>query len=216
MDACSQCPHPNDCLKVISCLDHLNAPFIRTRQAPRLMTPEQANACMSDLKTGRTIRRITGGGKFGPAIVSLRKFRKHCSLYREWGAQADRLAKVNEKAADRLKGEPKRKLTRDLCLKGLHPMKGENITIHKGRRQCLACRRIAAANPPIHSILPFLDKIKDELRRGISPGQICRGARGRGTLDRRLILVRSKRVLPLSSIEPGVRPIRLGGNRRQQ
>jgi hypothetical protein len=45
MDTCSQCPHPNDCLKVGSCLDELNAPFIETRQAPRLMTPEQANAC---------------------------------------------------------------------------------------------------------------------------------------------------------------------------
>jgi hypothetical protein len=33
-----------------SCLDALNAPFIKTNQAPRLMTPNQANACMAALR----------------------------------------------------------------------------------------------------------------------------------------------------------------------
>jgi hypothetical protein len=193
MDACSQCPHTNDCLKMGSCLDELNAPFIRTRQAPRLMTPEQANACMSDLKTGCTIRRITGGGKFGSAIVSFRKFSKHCSLYPEWGAEADRLAKINAKAGDVGKSvnSPKRKQTQEVCLKGLHQMKGDNLMMHKGRRACLACWRHHAANPPIHSILPVLDLIKDDLRRGISAGQICHGRpTGGGKVDRRLVRVR--------------------------
>jgi hypothetical protein len=192
MEPCSQCPHPKNCLKVSSCLDELNAPFIRTRQAPRLMTPKQANACMSDLKTGRTIRRITGGGKFGPAIVSFRKFRKHCSLYPEWGAEADRLAKINAKAGDVGKSvnSPKRKQTQEVCLKGLHQMKGDNLMMHKGRRACLACWRHHAANPPIHSILPVLDLIKDDLRRGISLGQICHGKPTRGgKVDRRLVRV---------------------------
>jgi hypothetical protein len=63
--------------------------------------------------------------------------------------------------------------------------------IHKGRRTCLACWRHHAANPPIHSILPVLDQIKDDLRRGISLGQICHGKpTGGGKIDRSLIRVR--------------------------
>jgi hypothetical protein len=27
------------------------------------------------------------GGKFGPAIVSLNKLKKHCALYPEWGEE---------------------------------------------------------------------------------------------------------------------------------
>ena len=54
MDACSQCPHPNDCLKVGSCLDELNAPFIKIREAPRLMTPEQANTCIAVMREGKS------------------------------------------------------------------------------------------------------------------------------------------------------------------
>ena len=86
MDACSQCPHPNDCLKVGSCLDKLNAPFIKTRQAPRLMTPEQANTCIAVMREGKTLRRFTNGGKFGPAVAPLKKFKYHCALYPEWRA----------------------------------------------------------------------------------------------------------------------------------
>jgi hypothetical protein len=70
-------------------------------------------------------------------------------------------------------------------------MKGDNLMMHKGRRACLACWRHHAANPPIHSILPVLDLIKDDLRRGISLGQICHGKpTGGGKMDRRLIRVR--------------------------
>jgi hypothetical protein len=63
--------------------------------------------------------------------------------------------------------------------------------IHKGRRACLACWRHHAAHPPIHSILPVLDLIKDDLRRGISLGQICHGRpTGGGKVNRRLVRVR--------------------------
>lgn len=103
MDACNQCPHPNDCLKIGSCLDDLNAPLIATGQFPRRMTPAQANDLMSALRVGWTLRRTCGGGKLGPAIVPLRKLKRHCALYPEWGEQAMRLAKANAKAADALK-----------------------------------------------------------------------------------------------------------------
>jgi hypothetical protein len=62
------------------------------------MTPEQANVCMSAMRGGKTIRRITNGGKLGPSIVSLRKLKYHCALYPQWGAEAKRLAAANAKA----------------------------------------------------------------------------------------------------------------------
>jgi hypothetical protein len=91
MDASSQCPHPNDCLKVGSCLDDLNAPLITSGQFPRRMTPAQANGVLAALQEGKTLRWMTNGGKLGPAIVSLTKWKKHCALYPEWGDGATRL-----------------------------------------------------------------------------------------------------------------------------
>jgi hypothetical protein len=85
MDACTQCPHPNDCLKVGACLDDINAPLIASGQFPRRMTPAQANEFTTALREGKTLRRITNGGKFGHAIVPLRKFKNHCALYPDWG-----------------------------------------------------------------------------------------------------------------------------------
>jgi hypothetical protein len=77
MDACSQCPHLNDCLKIGSCLDDLNAPLITSGQFPRRMTPAQAKEFMAALREGKTLRQITNSGKLGPAIVSLTKLKKH-------------------------------------------------------------------------------------------------------------------------------------------
>ena len=104
MEACAACPHQSDCLKIGSCLDELNAPAIAANQFPERMTPAQANRFMAALRDERTVRRICGGGKFGPAIASLTKFNKHCILYQEWGSEARRLAAANAKAADKLKG----------------------------------------------------------------------------------------------------------------
>jgi hypothetical protein len=55
MDACSQCPHPNDCLKVGSCLDEVNARYLaeHRNQFPRLMTSAQANIFMARLRDDR-------------------------------------------------------------------------------------------------------------------------------------------------------------------
>jgi hypothetical protein len=103
MEVCTVCPHQNDCLNTGACLDELNAPQIAANQFPERMTPAQANGFMAALRGGRTVRRICGGGKFGPAIASLTKFHKHCRLYSEWGVEARALAAANAKAADKLK-----------------------------------------------------------------------------------------------------------------
>ena len=106
MEACAACPHQGDCLKVGSCLDEINAQYLagHPNQFPRLMTSAQTSKFMEALRAGRTLRRICGGGEFGPAIASLTKFRKHCDLYPEWGAEANRLATANAKATDKLRG----------------------------------------------------------------------------------------------------------------
>lgn len=89
-----------------------------------------------------------------------------------------RLAKANAKAADRLKSVNSfwRKRTQELCLKGLHPMVGDNLRIDPstGRRACLACRKIAAKNPP--PMKPaMIALVKRELDRGISLSQMTFG-----------------------------------------
>ena len=40
-------------------------------------------------------------------------------------------------------------LTQEVCLKGLHQMKGDNLMIRKGRGACLARWKYHATHPPI-------------------------------------------------------------------
>ena len=113
-DACSQCPHTNDCLKMGSCLDEVNARYLaeHRNQFPRLMTSAQASIFMARLRAGESVRRMTSGSKdVGKALVPHNKYKHHCSAYPQWGAEADRLAKINAKAADIGKSvnSPKRK-----------------------------------------------------------------------------------------------------------
>jgi hypothetical protein len=142
MDACSQCPHPDDCSKVGACLDDINAQYLATRRSrfPRLMSPAQATAFMSRLRGGESIRRITGGGKLGPAVVPLSKLKKHCALYPEWGAEVTRLARVNSKAADSLKGSPTKR-ARTHCGRGhefaVHGLGYKNHV--NGKRYRISC-----------------------------------------------------------------------------
>jgi hypothetical protein len=225
VQTCAVCPHRRDCQKVGKCLDDVNAEYLSTRpnQFPRLMTPTQATTFMSRLQAGEAVRRMTSGGKLGKAVCSLEKFKKHCAAYPMWGEDAQRLAKINAKAADIMKSVNawKRKKTQELCLKGLHPMKGDNLMIHKGRRACLACWRHHATHPPIHSILPVLDLIKDDLRRGISLGQICHGKpTGGGKLDYSLMRVRPNVFYYYRKLNPDfdqfVRDALAGSNSRGQ
>jgi hypothetical protein len=57
--------------------------------ALRLAYPKMADEFMARLKAGSTVRKLTlGGKKFGPAIVTYSRFKKHCKLYPEWKAEA--------------------------------------------------------------------------------------------------------------------------------
>ena len=156
-----------------------SAARLRWLDVPPGMPTKLADEFMRRLKAGETLRRITSGDKrCGPALVTPQRFKKHCELHPVWAAEAMHLAKANAKAADRLKSINSywRKRTQQLCLKGLHPMVGSNVRIDPstGRRACLACRKIAAKNPP--SMKPaMIALVKREIDRGISLSQLTFG-----------------------------------------
>jgi hypothetical protein len=180
MDACSQCPHANDCLKVGSCLDDLNAPWIAANNFPQRMTPIQASQFMAALRAGRTLRRICGGGKFGPAIASLTKFHKHCRLYRDWGAEALQLAEANRKASEKLKGSGASRANETHCRNG-HPYSiygGFRDSHNDGRmfRYCIECRLIKARNPVKPLSPETIEQMKTLLRAGKAVRTFTSGA----------------------------------------
>jgi hypothetical protein len=65
MDACSQCPHSNDCQKVGACLDDINVPWIAKDLHPRFMIPAPATTFMNRLRSGESQRRLVDGGTLG-------------------------------------------------------------------------------------------------------------------------------------------------------
>lgn len=110
------------------------------------MTSELADEFMRRLTAGHTLRKITSGDKkCGPALVTPGRFKKHCEMHPQWGAEAMRLARANAKAADYGKGH-KRNLTH--CKFG-HPLSGENLYIAPGRRErkCMACTKLRYSTP---------------------------------------------------------------------
>jgi hypothetical protein len=169
MDACSQCPHPHDCMKVGACLDDINARYLATGRSrfPQLMSPAQATALMGRLRGGESMRRITGGGELGKAICSPGKVKKHCAAYPEWGTEVTRLARVNSKAANSLKGSGKRARTH--CGRGhefaVHGLGYKNHVNGKRYRYCKLCNKI---NSQQGGTLPsdVVEKIKTLVRAG--------------------------------------------------
>jgi hypothetical protein len=107
---------------------------------PPGLTPELASKFMLNLHGGMTIRDMTFNGEH--YICSLARFEKHCQLNPEWGVAARKLSWKNFKKKSRESSHQRRR-TAEMCLKGLHPMVGDNVMIsHKKNRQwrqCLAC-----------------------------------------------------------------------------
>ena len=126
MDACSQCPHPNDCLKVGACLDDINGVDIARRMTPRLMTPAQANAAMKEMVAGQSKRQFTQGKS---PIVTGRKLRKHCVAYPTYGVEIARLSERNIANVNARKSanQHMKRLTAEFCFKRLHRMTPDNI-----------------------------------------------------------------------------------------
>jgi hypothetical protein len=146
---------------------------------------------LSDERAARLMIELQGGRTPNSVNVKVHQLDTYFAAHPNYARDAQPLIDANVKAARRRKGERKRKLTAFLCLKGLHPMSGNNLMFHKGRRVCRACWRHHATHPPIHSILPVLNQIKEDLKRGVSLGQLIHGRpTGGGKFDGNLVLVR--------------------------
>jgi hypothetical protein len=124
--------------------------YLKWRDAPPGMSPALADEFMQEIKSGKTIRMLTSGmKKYGPAIVSRDRFKKHCELHPEWGQLV--LAMSDETGRSR-KGIHQTNKTH--CPNG-HPFAEHGrIAIHKGyrSRQCRACERLRYAEG--HPIKP--------------------------------------------------------------
>jgi hypothetical protein len=109
---------------------------------PKGLSDEKAARMMIALREGQTLR------KFG---VKAPRLEAYFAVHPEYAQEARPLIEANAKAAHLRKGARLRKMTKFFCLKGLHPMIGDNVRIDpsRGRRACLACRKAAAANPPL-------------------------------------------------------------------
>lgn len=154
---------------------------------PSGLTPELASRFMLCLHGGKTVRDMTGYGEHH--LCSAERFKKHCELNPEWGQKVRKLSDENTTKKKKAYAAAK---TLEFCANRLHQMTPNNVKVWKsGRRQCIACWNYARINPPIHSILPVLDQIKEKLSRGTSQGEIISGKpTGGGKTNRSLILVR--------------------------
>jgi hypothetical protein len=171
---------------------------------PPGLTPELASRFMLNLHGGMTIRDMTFNGEH--YICSLARFEKHCQLNPKWGVAARKLSWDNFKKKSRESSHQRRR-TAEMCLKGLHPMVGDNVMIsHKKNRQwrqCLACRRHAANNPPMASILAVVDVIKERIVKGASISEVTQGwPTGGGERNSSLILAPPNKFASLRRTNP--------------
>jgi hypothetical protein len=121
--------------------DKCRAGQLRWLNMPPGMPPDVAVVFMARLRAGSTNRKLTAGGKMGPALVSYERFKKHCALHPEWAEEARRISDANSRIA---KGSFKRGKVSQFCQSGRHRMEGDNVMVgrtHKrpGNRFCRAC-----------------------------------------------------------------------------
>jgi hypothetical protein len=116
--------------------DKQRASALKWKGMPPGMPPEMAIEFMARLQAGSTIRKLTSGiKKYGPAIVSYERFKKHGKMHPAWAADAWRISKVNGNAA---KGHFR---NRTHCLNGyLFAESARVADYNKGlTRQCRVC-----------------------------------------------------------------------------
>ena len=212
--------------------DKCRAGGLRWRGMPPGLPPKMAVEFMARIVAGETIRDLTSPASTGdpaapfiPPMVSTDRFRKHCELNPQWSAEVRKLSWANFANKSRESSHLRRR-TAEMCQKGLHPMTGDNVMIsHKENRrqwrQCLACRRAAARKPPLDSILPVVDLIKEKMANGTSVSELTQGhPTGGGQRNRSLILAPPNKFAYLRQIDPAfdlfVREHIRGSNSRGQ
>src|SRR4051794_16716101 len=103
--------------------DKIRAAYYRWVNMPPGIPSDMAVEFMERLKAGSTIRKLTGGGKLGPPMVSDDRFKKHCELNPAWAAEARGISRQNSTL---LKGAYLRNRTH--CKYG-HSLSGDNLYI---------------------------------------------------------------------------------------
>ena len=128
-----------------SLADKHRAAELKWRGKPPGMPPEVAVEFMEKLKAGSTIRKLTGGGKFGPARVSADRFKKHCDLNPIWAAEARRISDANGRHG---RGVLLRQRTH--CKNG-HSLEGAFVRRYRGGtiRACKICDTFGETEEPI-------------------------------------------------------------------
>ena len=126
--------------------DKCRAGQLKWRDALPGIPPELADEFISKLRAGSTIRKLTPGGeKLGPALATLDRFKKHCELNSEWGAEAWRISKANTRI-----GKIARFRAMTHCKYG-HPLADASLYQKDGyvARHCRTCRTIRGRRPSI-------------------------------------------------------------------
>jgi hypothetical protein len=147
---------------------------------PSGLPPEMAIKFMERLKAGKTLTALTSGRKpHGPRMVTAGRFKKHCQLNPAWGAEANRLAAVNAKAADKLKSSVA-KTSRAHCSRGhdfaLSGMAFKKHVNGKRYRYCKICNTENSRKGGKISV-EVVEKIKALVRSGNSLSSFTGGGR---------------------------------------
>jgi hypothetical protein len=155
-----------------SLADKHRAAELKWRNMPPGLPPDMAAKFMAELRAGKTMRMLTNGGRVGPAMVTPQRFKRHCELNPKWGKEANKLAKINAKAADARKSP---KLYRHLCKYG-HPLAKGRIYSRYGYecRRCLECDKLRNARAGIISS-EAIAKASIALRNGATVKQVLLG-----------------------------------------
>jgi hypothetical protein len=99
--------------------DKCRAGGLKWRKTPPGIPPDMAVEFMKKLRAGSTVHKLTAGGKkFGPAMVSHERFKKHCELNPEWAKES---RAISNKNGNLLKGARVRNLTH--CKYGHPPLR---------------------------------------------------------------------------------------------
>jgi hypothetical protein len=167
-----------------SLADKHRAAELKWRGMPPGIPPAMAVEFMAKLIAGSTVRRLTGGGEYGPPLVSYERFKKHCKLQPEWGAEAWRVSKINESFR---KGEPGRNLTH--CKQG-HPLSGANFYLYNNGkfRKCRACMKESESARRRMSE-EQARKVVDSLQRGETIATITTGGSPTYIVNHRALLI---------------------------
>ncbi|TFV69433.1 hypothetical protein E4K64_33420 [Bradyrhizobium frederickii] len=132
---------------------------LRWRDVPPGIPAVLAEVFLNKLKAGSTVRKLTSGGRHGPPLVSLERFKRHCELDPRWAEEALRISDANGRLG---KGAYLREKAH--CVNGHSLAEHGRVARHKGwmTRQCRACemmryRRGGVIKPDV------LEKVKARL-----------------------------------------------------